>query len=164
MTAVTPTDRHKLVCNRCVIQVFGGVFMLSRCFLDFSVGVGTFVIGLSQISSFFSYYRFWRFYLLPGGFHWIFATGAASQQRTLTPLDTWSSLGTYVCSYVETIPSWTCHFYGPFDFRISLGTSILLIYFGTYDKLISCMQVITCNRQLTLYHIMQRLKSSPNKI
>ena len=27
--------------------------MLSRCFLDFSVGVGAFVIGLSQISSFF---------------------------------------------------------------------------------------------------------------
>ena len=28
--------------------------MLSRCFLDFSVGVGVFVTGLSQISSFFS--------------------------------------------------------------------------------------------------------------
>ena len=30
--------------------------MLSRCFLDFSVGVGDFVTGLSQISSFFSRY------------------------------------------------------------------------------------------------------------
>ena len=29
--------------------------MLSSCFLDFSVGVGAFVIGLSQISSFFSH-------------------------------------------------------------------------------------------------------------
>ena len=28
--------------------------MLSRCFLDCSVGVGVFVTGLSQISSFFS--------------------------------------------------------------------------------------------------------------
>ena len=28
--------------------------MLSRCFLDFSVSVGAFVIGLSQISSLFS--------------------------------------------------------------------------------------------------------------
>ena len=28
--------------------------MLSRCFLDFSVSVGMFVIGPSQISSFFS--------------------------------------------------------------------------------------------------------------
>ena len=35
-------------------EVFGGVFVLSRCFLDFSVGVGVFFIGLSHISSFFS--------------------------------------------------------------------------------------------------------------
>ena len=40
MTAVTPTDRPKSVRNSCVIKVFGGVFMLSRCFLDCSVGVG----------------------------------------------------------------------------------------------------------------------------
>ena len=31
---------------------FSGVFVLFRCFLDFSVGVGAFVIGLSQISFF----------------------------------------------------------------------------------------------------------------
>ena len=30
--------------------------MLSRCFLDFHVGVGAFVIGLSQISSFSSFF------------------------------------------------------------------------------------------------------------
>ena len=47
--------RPKSVRNRCVIKVLGGVFMLSRCFLDCSEGVGAFVIGLSQISSFFSY-------------------------------------------------------------------------------------------------------------
>ena len=40
MAIVTPTDRPKSVRNRYVIQVFGGVFVLSRCFLDFSVGVG----------------------------------------------------------------------------------------------------------------------------
>ena len=51
VTAVTPTDRPKSVRNSCVIKVFGGVFMLSRCFLDCSVGVGVFVTG---ISSFFS--------------------------------------------------------------------------------------------------------------
>ena len=56
MTIVTPTDRPKSVRNRCVIEVFVDVFVLSRCFLDFSVGVGAFVIGLSHISSFFSYY------------------------------------------------------------------------------------------------------------
>ena len=58
MTAVTPTDRPKSVRNSCVIKVFGGVFMLSRCFLDCSVGVGVFVTGLSQISSFFSFNHF----------------------------------------------------------------------------------------------------------
>ena len=53
MAVVTPTDRPKLVHNRYVIEVFGVTFVLSRLFLDFSVGVGFSVIGLSQISSFF---------------------------------------------------------------------------------------------------------------
>ena len=56
MTAITPIDRPKSVRNSFVFKVFGGVFMLSRCFLDCSVGVGVFVTGLSQISSFFSKY------------------------------------------------------------------------------------------------------------
>ena len=46
MTAVTPTDRPKSVRNRCVIEVLVAFFffVLSRCFLDFSVGVGASVI------------------------------------------------------------------------------------------------------------------------
>ena len=51
---VTQTDRPKSVRNRCVIAFFGAVFVLSLCFFDFSVDVGSFVIRLSQISSFFS--------------------------------------------------------------------------------------------------------------
>ena len=51
---VTQTDRPNSVCNRCVIEGFSGVFVLSRCFIGLSVGVGAFVIGLSLISSFFS--------------------------------------------------------------------------------------------------------------
>ena len=35
--------------------------------------------------------------------------------------------GTCICSNVDTILSWTCHVYGPFEFRTSLGASILLI-------------------------------------
>ena len=35
---VTPTDRPKSVRNRCVIEVFGGVFVLSRCFFGFFCG------------------------------------------------------------------------------------------------------------------------------
>ena len=49
-----PTDRLKSVRKRCVIEVFGGGFVLSCCFLDFSGGVWAFVIRPSQISSFFS--------------------------------------------------------------------------------------------------------------
>ena len=52
---VTPTDHPMSVRKRCVIGVFSGVFVFSRCFLDFSIGVGTFVTRLNQISSFFSY-------------------------------------------------------------------------------------------------------------
>ena len=44
---VTPTDRSKSVRNRCVIDDFGGVCV-------FYVGIGGFVIGLGQISFFFS--------------------------------------------------------------------------------------------------------------
>ena len=56
VTVVTPTDRPKSVRNRCVIERFGGVFVLflSICPFDSTVGVMTFVIGLSQIASFFS--------------------------------------------------------------------------------------------------------------
>ena len=52
---VTPTDRPKSVRNRCLIELFVALFVLSLCPFDISVGVGAFVIGLSQISSFFSF-------------------------------------------------------------------------------------------------------------
>ena len=35
--------------------------------------------------------------------------------------------GTCICSIVETILSWTRHVYEPFEFRTSLGTSIMLV-------------------------------------
>ena len=54
VAVVTPTDRPKSVRNRCVIELFVALFVLSLCPFDISVGVGDFVIGLSQISSFFS--------------------------------------------------------------------------------------------------------------
>ena len=40
--------------NKLEPKFVGGVCVLSRCFLGFSVGVEAFVIGLGQISSFFS--------------------------------------------------------------------------------------------------------------
>ena len=54
VAVVTPTDRPKSVRNRCVIEFFVALFVLSLCPFDISVGVGAFVIGLSQISFFFS--------------------------------------------------------------------------------------------------------------
>ena len=52
MAVFTPTDRPKSVRNRCLIELFVALFVLSLCPFDISVGVGAFVIGLGQISSF----------------------------------------------------------------------------------------------------------------
>ena len=52
---VTPTDRPKSVCNRCLIELFCGVVCVVTCPFDISVGVGAFVIGLGQIFSFLSF-------------------------------------------------------------------------------------------------------------
>ena len=52
---VTPTDRPKSVRNRCLIELFCGVVCVVTLPFYISVGVGSFVIGLSQISSFFSF-------------------------------------------------------------------------------------------------------------
>ena len=48
---VTQTDRPDSVRNSCVIEVFGSVYCVDTIFY---VGIGTFFIELSQISSFFS--------------------------------------------------------------------------------------------------------------
>ena len=64
VAVVTPTDRPKSVRNRCLIELFVALFVLSLCPFDISVGVGAFVIGLSQISSFFSLYIFALFFVL----------------------------------------------------------------------------------------------------
>ena len=81
MTAVTLTDRPKSVRNRFVIKVFGGVFMLSRCFLDFSVGVGVFVEGLSQISSFSSCTLFSNFHSTVEGGHFVISVLQVHKQQ-----------------------------------------------------------------------------------
>ena len=51
---VTPTDRPKSVRNRCLIELFCDVVCVVTCPFDISVGLGAFVIGLGQISSFLS--------------------------------------------------------------------------------------------------------------
>ena len=54
VAVVTPTDRPKSVRNRCLIELFCGVVCVVTAPFDISVGVGAFVIGLGQISSFLS--------------------------------------------------------------------------------------------------------------
>ena len=69
--------------------------------------------------------------LLPnfGGFHrTLQRVRLASRGRLLLRTPGPVPFGTCICSNVETILSWTCHVYGPYEFRTSLGTSILLCY------------------------------------
>ena len=54
VAVVTPSDCPKSVRNRCLIELFCGVVYVVTCPFDISVGVGAFVMGLSQISSFLS--------------------------------------------------------------------------------------------------------------
>ena len=48
VAVVTPTDLPKSIRNRCVIEVYGGVYMLLVCSVEFSVGVWDFGIGLKR--------------------------------------------------------------------------------------------------------------------
>ena len=68
--------------------------------------------------------------LLPnfGGFHGALQrVRLASRGRLLLRTPGPVPFGTCICSDVETILSWTCHFYEPFESQTSLGTSILLL-------------------------------------
>ena len=78
MAVVTQTDRPKFVRNRYVIKVFGGLSVLSLCFFEFSVGVGVFVIGPSQIFFLLNFtdrgsppeMRVWSILLIKSGKNW----------------------------------------------------------------------------------------------
>ena len=68
--------------------------------------------------------------LLPnfGGFHiTLQRVRLANRGRLLLRTPGPVPFGTCICSNVETILSWTCYVYGPFEFQTSLGTSILLL-------------------------------------
>ena len=74
------------------------------------------------------YNRFWL--LLPnfGGCHrTLQRVRLANRGRLLLRTPGPVQFGTCICSNVETTLSWTCHVYGPYEFRTSLGTFILLV-------------------------------------
>ena len=75
-------------------------------------------------------YQFWPYYQISGGFHrTLQRVRLANRGRLLLRTPGPVQFETCICSNFETILSWTCHVYGPFEFRTSLGTSILpLIY------------------------------------
>ena len=65
-----------------------------------------------------------------GGFHrTLQQVQLANRGRLLLRATGPVQFGTCICSNFERkiFPSWTLHVYGPFEFRTSLGTSILLI-------------------------------------
>ena len=72
------------------------------------------------------------FYLIVQGFHRTYATGAACQQRTLTPPDTWScpTLG-LACVLMSRPISWTCLVSGLLNFE---HPSVLLFCLMTLCK------------------------------
>ena len=62
----------------------------------------------------------------------------ANRGRLLLRTDGPVPFGTCICSNVETILSWTCHVYEPFEFRTFLGTSILpFISYGIFETCFS---------------------------
>ena len=67
--------------------------------------------------------------------------------RTPGPVPFW----TCICSYVETILSWTCHVYGPFEFRTSLGTSILPLILALSHVWTSILVKLVCTSYLPCF-------------
>ena len=65
--------------------------------------------------------------------HW---SRLANRERLLLRTPGPVPFGTCICSNVETIHSWTCHVYGPFEFQTSLG--ILGSGSGRVVKLLAC--------------------------
>ena len=89
------------------------------------------------------------FYLIVQGFHRTYATGAACQQRTLTPADTWSypTLGLACVLMSRPNLSWTCLVSGLLNFE---HPSILLF---CLKKSQSTCIIIVCKHVISVVHI-----------
>ena len=83
------------------------------------------------------YYRFWPYYQNFGGFHrTLQRVRLANRGRVLLRTPGPVPFGTCICSNVETILSWTCHVYGPFEFRTSLGTLFCYLNLSVHVRLL----------------------------
>ena len=88
-----------------------------------------------------------------GGFHGTLQrVRLANRGRLLLRTPGPVPFGTCICSNVETILSWTCHVYGPFESRTSLGTSILLLIISTQNNMYArCSAYFSRRRHFALY-------------
>ena len=94
--------------------------------------------------------------LLPnfGGFHGTLQrVRLANRGRLLLRTPGPVPFGTCVCSNVETILSRTCHVYGPFEFRTSLGTSILHLYEMLYIHIRTHCDTFLCKKTTCVSHV-----------
>ena len=84
------------------------------------------------------------FYLIVQGFHRTYATGAACQQRTLTPPDTWScpTLGLACVLMSRPISPWTCLVSGLLNFE---HPSVLLFCLQMYLHFAHSLVVRRCS-------------------
>ena len=119
---------HKSVRNRCVIVLFVALFVLSLCpFWHFCWCRG-FCHRIESDLFLFLFLPILTFLPNLRGFHrTLQRVRLANRGRLLLQTPGPVPFGTCICSNVETILSWTCHVYRPFEFRTSLGTSIFLI-------------------------------------
>ena len=103
------------------------------------------------------YCRFWPYYQISGGVHGTLQrVRLANRGRLLLRTPGPVPFGTCICSNVETILSWTCHVYGPFEFRTSLGISVLLLkYYPVGSECFTWLLFMTkwCGMILTEGHI-----------
>ena len=88
------------------------------------------------------YYTFWCYYFIPrGSIGHLQRVRLANRGRLLLRTPGPVPFGTCICSNIEIFHSCTCHVYRPFEFRTSLGTSILLSVF-ILSNVISMLQVL----------------------
>ena len=79
------------------------------------------------------FYRFWRHFREVFIWH-LQLVRLANRGCLLIGTPSPVLFGTCICSNIETIRTSTFHVYGPFEFRTSLDTSILLLWKCQYEK------------------------------
>ena len=107
------------------------------------------------------YYRFWPYYqILEVSKEHCKRVRLANRGRLLLRIPGPVPFGTYNRSNVEIILSQTCHVYGPFEFRTSLGTSILLLITQVLSKTCMTSHIIVIINKHGYYSITREIISA----